>query len=147
MKNHEDLALAWWRKGDSDLTNARMCLKANLALDTACFHAQQAAEKYLKAFMTLNRLNFPFIHNLEKLVKICATHDPVFSAIKEIAQSLTPFAVEARYDQDFWPDKTTVQEAILGAERIRKLIVQRLPESFIGKKGSNRPRRRYKKAR
>ncbi|MFA5343953.1 MAG: HEPN domain-containing protein [Kiritimatiellia bacterium] len=37
------------RKGDSDLANARMCVDAGRALDTACFHAQQAAEKYLKA--------------------------------------------------------------------------------------------------
>lgn len=130
MKNHDDLARAWWHKGDSDLTNARMCLEANRALDTACFHAQQAAEKYLKAFMTLNELVFPFIHNLEKLVEICAVHDPEFFAIKDIAQSLTPFAVEARYDQDFWPDTTTVQEAVLGAERIRQFIVNKLPESF-----------------
>lgn len=131
MKNHEDLARAWWRKGDSDLINARMCLEAKRALDTACFHAQQAAEKYLKAYMSFNGIEFPFIHNLEKLVEICAAHDPEFSAIKDSAQSLTPFAVEARYDQDFWPDTTTVQEAILGAERIRQLIVKRLPEFFL----------------
>lgn len=42
MKNHEDLAHGWWRKGDSDLANAQMCLDAGRALDTACFHAQQA---------------------------------------------------------------------------------------------------------
>jgi len=51
MKNHEDLARGWWRKGDSDLANARMCVDAGRALDTACFHAQQAVEKYLKSYL------------------------------------------------------------------------------------------------
>jgi|GEM_PF-3515026 len=29
----------------------------------------QAAEKYLKAHMTFRKMEFPFIHNLEKLVE------------------------------------------------------------------------------
>jgi HEPN domain-containing protein len=130
MKNHDDLAHAWWRKGESDLTNARMCLAANQVLDTACFHAQQAAEKYLKVYMSFNKIEFPFIHNLEKLVEICAARDPEFSIIKERAQSLTPFAVEARYDENFWPDTDTAREAICGAEYIRQFIADRLPKSF-----------------
>lgn len=32
MKNHEDLARGWWRKGDSDLVNARMCPDSGLPL-------------------------------------------------------------------------------------------------------------------
>jgi HEPN domain-containing protein len=64
MKNHEDLARGWWRKGDSDLENARMCVEAERSLDTACFHAQQAAEKYLKAYLSLKKIEFPFMHNL-----------------------------------------------------------------------------------
>jgi HEPN domain-containing protein len=56
MKSLEDLARGWWRKGDSDLANAQLCLTANQSLDTACFHAQQAAEKYLKAYLSLNRI-------------------------------------------------------------------------------------------
>lgn len=127
MKNRDDLTRAWWRKGDNDLTNARMCLEANCALDTACFHAQQAAEKYLKAYMTHKGIEFPFIHNLEKLVEICMVHDSGFATIKEIALSLTPFAVEARYDESFWPDPDTTKEAFRGAERIRKFIADRVP--------------------
>ena len=136
MKNHDDLAHAWWRKGESDLTNVRMCLAANQVLDTACFHAQQAAEKFLKAYMTSSKIEFPFIHNLEKLVELCAEHDPSFLIIKESAQSLTPFAVGARYDENFWPDTDTARKAMCGAEHIRQFIVDRMPKYFpigIGK--------------
>lgn len=130
MKSRDDLARAWWRKGESDLINAQMCLAANQALDTACFHAQQAAEKHLKAYMSFNGIEFPFIHNLEKLVDICAVRDPNFAVIKENAQSLTPFAIEARYDENFWPDTDTARKAICGAEHIRRFIADKLPKSF-----------------
>lgn len=130
MKNHEDLARGWWRKGDSDLENARMCVEAGRALDTACFHAQQAAEKHLKAYLSLKRIDFPFLHNLAALVEICEGEDEAFGAIRKPAESLTPYAVEARYDEDFWPDLNTARTAVRQADEIRQFILSRLPDSF-----------------
>ena len=41
---------AWIRKAENDFKNIRATLvRADPAWDTVCFHAQQAAEKYLKA--------------------------------------------------------------------------------------------------
>ena len=130
MKNHEDLARGWWRKGDSDLENARMCVDTGRALDTACFHAQQAAEKYLKAYLSLKQVDFPFLHNLAALVEICKDEDETFAGIRAPAESLTPYAVEARYDEDFWPDMDTAREAVRQAGEIRAFILSRLPDSF-----------------
>lgn len=130
MKNHEDLARGWWRKGDSDLANARMCVDAERSLDTACFHAQQAGEKYLKAYLSLKRVEFPSLHNLAALVEICRGEDEAFVEIREPAESLTPYAVEARYDEDFWPDLNTTREAVRQADTMRDFILSRLPDSF-----------------
>ena len=130
MKNHEDLARGWWRKGDSDLANAQMCLDAGRALDTACFHAQQAAEKYLKAYLSSNKRDFPFIRNLAALVEMCKGADESFSQISEPAQLLTPYAVSARYDEDFWPDPDTTREAVQQATVMRNFIMAKLPEKF-----------------
>lgn len=47
MKDQRSLADGWFRKGDSDLADARRTLASEGPYDTACFHAQQAAEKYL----------------------------------------------------------------------------------------------------
>jgi len=52
MKSDHDVAVGWMRKAQSDLTNAELCLSAGKALDTACFHCQQAAEKALKAYQS-----------------------------------------------------------------------------------------------
>src|SRR5438067_13923662 len=98
MKTQADLVKGWLRKAESDLTASGLCLSQNQALDTACFHAQQAAEKSLKAYLAAHNINFPFTHNLEKLAELCALNDPSFSSVKSLAQGLTPYAVELRYD-------------------------------------------------
>ena len=43
MKSSGDLVRARLRKAESDLASARLCLSAAQRLDTACFHARQAA--------------------------------------------------------------------------------------------------------
>jgi HEPN domain-containing protein len=127
MKTKADLVSGWLLKAESDLTNARMCLAAGQALDTACFHAQQAAEKYIKAYLTAHELDFPFIHNLEKLVELCAQLDPSFLSIKTLSQELTPYAVELRYDDEFWPSVETAHEALDAALAIKSFVIDRLP--------------------
>ncbi len=127
MKSRTDLVRGWLSKAEGDLANARLCLSAGLSLDTACFHAQQAAEKYLKAYLIAQAAEFPFIHNLEKLVELCARHDPAFLRIKGPAQELTPYAVELRYDLEFWPSVETARRAVELAQTIRDFILVRLP--------------------
>ena len=75
MRTKADLVRGWLLKAESDLTTASLCISADQALDTACFHAQQAAEKTIKAYLTAYEIDFPFIHNLEKLVELCAQTD------------------------------------------------------------------------
>ena len=130
MKTKADAVRGWLRKAESDLTNVKVCLAADQALDTAAFHAQQAAEKYLKAYMVSYDIEFPFIHNLEKLVELCALRDSAFFEIKEMAQSLTPYAVSMRYDEDFWPDRKTIEEALYYADKIKEFVLKRLPNEL-----------------
>jgi HEPN domain-containing protein len=112
MKDRADWVRGLLRKADSDVENARMCLDAGKSLDTACFHAQQAAEKALKAYLTANDVEFPFIHNIEKLVELCATKDEAFRRHLAEAQELTPYAVDLRYDAEFWPSKEETRRAV-----------------------------------
>ncbi len=128
MKAKADLVRGWLLKAESDLANVRMCLAAGLAFDTACFHAQQAAEKCIKAYLTAYEIEFPFIHNLEKLVELCAQRDSSFLSIKALSQELTPYAVERRYDDEFWPSVETVQQALDAALTIKGFVMDRLPK-------------------
>ncbi len=97
MKEGAELVLGWLRKAQSDSVALEATLRAT-AFDAACFHAQQAAEKYLKAFLTHHDAPFPYTHNLAKLLELSAQIDPSFRPLLPRVEPLTPYAVRPRYD-------------------------------------------------
>jgi HEPN domain-containing protein len=127
MRERRDLVHGWLRKADSDLATLELALQAGQALDTACFHAQQAAEKVLKAYSIAFSVDFPFTHNLARLLLLCQARDAAFSTLSTSADILTPYAVELRYDNDFWPTVDAVREARDAALAIRAFVLPRLP--------------------
>lgn len=130
MKTTADLVLGWIRKADSDLENALLCLSSGKSLDTACFHTQQAAEKLLKAYLMAYSLPAPLIHNIEKLVELCEQHDPAFVSMKPLGALLTPYAVQLRYDEDFWPSEQETATALQSAQTLRAFVVPLLPATM-----------------
>jgi len=127
MSDPADLARGWFRKGDSDLSTARLVAAGAGPYDTACFHAQQAAEKYLKGFLSLVRQPFPLTHNLEELERRCSAVNPAPDLAGCDLTQLTPYAVQLRYDSSFWPDQTTALEAIDLAEQVRTAVLAVAP--------------------
>jgi len=112
MKHESDLAKGWVLKGDSDLANARRTVASDGPYDTACFHAQQAAEKYFKAVMAAHGLDIPRTHDLEEIQLLCAEliQDDCFRNLA--LEELSDYAVSVRYDFEFWPDVKTAADAI-----------------------------------
>ncbi len=49
----------WLRHAPSDLELARIARPPEVLLEALCFHAQQAAEKALKAVLIAHRIPFP----------------------------------------------------------------------------------------
>ena len=127
MRGKSDLVKGWLRKAESDFENLELCLEHNRSLDTACFHAQQAAEKYLKAFLLYMGEDFPFVHNIEKLLELCGEKEASFLDLIFLGEKLTPFAVSLRYDEEFWPSRQLVEEARDVASRIRMLVAKLIP--------------------
>ena len=126
-KTHVQL---WLEKANSDLKNAEIILAAqteSLPLDTVCFHCQQASEKSLKAFLIFHGKKFPFTHNLADLVAVCMQVDMAFAAIQRKAETLTPFAVEIRYPDDFYmPTREETEDAYAIATEIYAFISTKL---------------------
>jgi HEPN domain-containing protein len=88
----------WLAHAESDLNLARIARERQDVLpEQACFHAQQAAEKALKAVLLFERIEFPLVHDLKALIGLL--RDEAVSLPPEVreAGSLTPYAVEARY--------------------------------------------------
>jgi len=128
MKDNKDVAKGWIRKAESDIENLRTMMEKGTALDTACFHAQQAAEKYLKGFLSFNGVVFPRTHDIEELLDLCATIDGRFSDLIQETVFLTDYAVELRYDFEFWPEKEDVEAALEATDRIKQLVLSILPK-------------------
>ncbi len=68
-------------------------------LASVCFHAQQCAEKALKAVLTARQVYFRYTHDLEELTRLLtgAGISPPLATVE--FQRLTPSAVELRYDE------------------------------------------------
>lgn len=65
MSNHIETVQRWCLKADNDLKNACHEIEhEDPALDTICFHSQQTAEKYLKAFLVFSDTEIPKTHFL-----------------------------------------------------------------------------------
>lgn len=90
---------AWLEFADEDFGFARVNLN-DLEVNyfpQICFHFQQAAEKYLKAYIVAKKLAFRKIHELPALLQICQTDDSHFIQLKDECDFLTEFYFESRY--------------------------------------------------
>jgi HEPN domain-containing protein len=130
MKEKTDLVRGWLRKAASDVVSMEATLEAG-SLDGACFHAQQAAEKYLKGFLTYHDKVFPYSHNLTDLTELCAAMDAGFHSLAPLAAELTPYAVRLRYDDEFWPELETAKQARASALKIRDFVLSHLPKEIV----------------
>jgi HEPN domain-containing protein len=97
----ESLLRQWIDKADADLEVARRLAAeaaGNLRIrEIVGFHCQQAAEKYLKAFLTRCQIEFPKTHDIKLLLELAG--DPLADSLSD-AKWLTPFGVEIRYPGD-----------------------------------------------
>ena len=91
--------LGWLRRARSDLVMARRALAGRDELDpwVASFHAQQAAEKYLKAALVIEQIRFPRTHELERLRPLLPTGWALPD--QEALAGLSRFAVAGRYPE------------------------------------------------
>ena len=61
------------------------------------FHAQQAVEKALMAWLTLVGVEYPRTHDLEELLELLEEHvEPILGSLYDLVD-LTDFAVQFRY--------------------------------------------------
>lgn len=103
--------------------------KPNLS-NAVCFHAQQCAEKYLKAFLILHRITFPKTHDLLDLLELAKRTDPTLELLRPDLAHLEPYAVEFRY-----PGEYATRPA---AKRSARVMVH-IREALRDRLGSHRP--------
>ncbi len=117
-------AKQWTTYEDEDLRLARhaLTLSSGCPYRLIAYHAQQCAEKYLKAYLVYHRIDFPYTHNISRLLELCEESSRWPEKVRE-AEELTPFAITARYPGE--DEKVTKKEALRAvgiATRIRQIV-------------------------
>lgn len=118
---------AWVAKAEADFISAGREFRARISpnYDSACFHAQQSAEKYLKAVLVVAGVAFPKIHSLTALLHLILPVEPSWSLLRPDAAQLTIYAVEFRYPGKS-ADKLLARDALIQSKRVREFVRLRL---------------------
>jgi len=120
---------AWTRKAESDFKTAEhiLTLKRNCPYDAVCFHAQQCAEKYLKALLVSRSLYFPKTHDLRLLMQKLPADVKLEVPLEEVV-SLNRYTIEARYPGDWEPfNRKEAERAVAIARKVREAVKACLP--------------------
>ena len=108
----------WLRYARSDLELARVTRPDEVLFEGLCFHAQQAAEKALKAVLIAKGVPPPKTHNIRTLLDLLPQELVAPQEIEDAA-SLTDYAVTSRYPGDFESvDEEEYKEAVRLAETV-----------------------------
>jgi HEPN domain-containing protein len=98
--------------------------------ETICFHSQQAAEKYLKAYLVYLEISFTKTHEIGELITKCELKDSEIGTLKEEADILTDYAVTVRYPDDYYvPEIEEAKEAYDLAIKVRDYILSKIEVS------------------
>ena len=112
----------WIVKAEEDYLVATREIKAKPpAKEAVCFHSQQCIEKYMKAILQKNNVEFEKIHDLDVLLRQCIDFIPRLENYRDGLIKLSTYAVEARYP-GFNVTKEEAGECVNVMTEIRKVI-------------------------
>lgn len=110
---------AWVERAEEDFILARTALRRKQPLAYgACFHAQQCAEKYMKALLISKGADFPKTHDLLMLNNLCSSNGIFLEVDAKHLNTLSDYAVRTRYPGND-PTAEDAQEAIELAKLVR----------------------------
>jgi HEPN domain-containing protein len=120
-----EISEEWLKKAQEDYGFACAGIEDTDYFAQICFHFQQAAEKYLKAFIIANKLEFRAVHNLLELLETCKRKESAIEELEQACRFLNPFYIDTRYPVH-WPshyDKKTALYAKQMAEKVRNWVI------------------------
>jgi len=124
-----EIVRQWVAKAEQDIKASEALLEAEPPfLYPSCFHAQQAAEKYLKALLTWHQIEFPKTHAIEQLLDLAKQADAETAASLKDAAVLSPYGVDIRNPgEQPEPNLEETQQAVELARKVRNSVMNALP--------------------
>ncbi len=119
---------AWVERAEEDYLMARSALRRKRPLAYSdCFHAQQCAEKYLKALLVAKASAFPKTHDLLVLRDLVEKTGVMVTVEAKQLQILSDYAVWTRYPGED-PTVEDAREAMAIAKSVRRFARRLLPD-------------------
>ncbi|HYV27017.1 MAG TPA: HEPN domain-containing protein [Candidatus Eisenbacteria bacterium] len=117
----------WVRKAEHDYLAAVDLARRRKqpVYDAVCFHAQQSAEKYLKARMEEAGMSIPRTHDLEDLLNQLLSIEPRWATFRAASQTLSDFAVDFRYPGQS-ATKAQALQALADCKSLRREVRSKL---------------------
>lgn len=110
-------------EGDWGTATREMVVTPDPNFDAVCFHAQQCAEKYLKALLVTRNIEFPRTHDLAMIADLAGTDNASLTALRDKITRLSAMAVEVRYPGTS-AERADAEEAILTCGELREALRQ-----------------------
>ena len=124
-----ELVQQWLYKAEADFGLAGHLVSEERYLNAVGFNSQQAAEKFLKAFLVQHQVEFAKTHEIGKILDLVALVDDSVARCLRGANALTRYGVEPRYPSDL-PELSLAdaEAAVAHAARVRTAIYAALGE-------------------
>ncbi|MDR3550686.1 MAG: HEPN domain-containing protein [Candidatus Babeliales bacterium] len=124
MQEHKQ----WLLFAKDDLMVAKTILHSDyIVMGAICYHAQQCAEKALKAYLVYKQINPRRTHDLSDLIFECAGYDDDFLELVPDALEINPYSHRTRYpDSLLILDLSIAQDAINRAAKIFELVQNKI---------------------
>lgn len=139
MKPGDEAGRRWLRQAEHDLRVARR-LQAHGDYSDACFMAEQASQKALKAFLLARGERSVPIHSVAELAEHCSRFDPDFKEHIASGRLLDQYYIPTRYPDALPPPAVPFEsytqdqgeKAVAAANAIVSLVAQRLAPTDTG---------------
>jgi HEPN domain-containing protein len=116
----------WLSIADEDLRLAEHAMtlpyKEEPPYRLIAYHAQQCAEKCLKAYLVYCGVDFPYTHNISILLELCSERATWTAELRD-AEQLTLYSITTRYPgEDQEVTETEAKRAIELARQVRTQV-------------------------
>jgi HEPN domain-containing protein len=127
-----DFVQQWLKTAESDLKAAKILLDAQVDDYFPCaFHAQQAAEKFLKTYLVRHQVAFRKTHDIDELLNLTNPIDASLRAEIGSCVWLTPYGVEFRYPGEYpVVEHKTAEKAYKESQGVKEAVMSRLKDYF-----------------
>lgn len=116
----------WMNRARSNLALAKNRIP-EAYLEDLCFEAQQTAEKAIKAVLIKHGIEFPYVHDLNRLLALLEEAGEKIPETIRKAESLTTYAITTRYPSAGNPISVLeYREALKIAEAVFQCAEKRL---------------------